>query len=93
MTNDPFDLPDAPQKTVHEVTTEVVYGRTYYHYRGYVIWYDPPPVPTDAWNWHYHHDDFDGAEDADDNRYGHCPTKEQCIGEIDDYIEDHEDEA
>lgn len=73
----------------HPLETSVVYGRTYYHYRHYKIWRDPPPVPTRAWDWHYQHDDID----LDDNRYGHCATLEACKGEIDDAIEDEEFEA
>lgn len=32
----------------------------------------------------YVHDDFDGAPDAFDNRYGACATVEECKAEIDD---------
>jgi hypothetical protein len=39
--------------------------------------------------WAYVHDDFDGAEDANDNRYGYAATVEACKTQID----DHEDEA
>jgi hypothetical protein len=34
-------------------------------------------------NWEYVHDDYDGAPDAGDNRYGHGQTVAECIDEID----------
>jgi hypothetical protein len=33
----------------------------------------------------YVHDDFDGAEDANDHRCGHAPTIDECKAEIDEY--------
>jgi hypothetical protein len=45
---------------------------------------DPlPPIPT--WRqfaWSYVHEDYDGAEDAGDSRFGYAPTPEACIAEI-----------
>lgn len=40
----------------------------------------------------YVHDDFDGAPDANDNRYGACATVEDCKAEIDDRFFDEEPE-
>lgn len=90
MTNDHFDLPDAPQKTHHPlVEVETPYRGKEWRYRGYHIWFDMPPVPTRAWDWHYQHEDCD----LDDNRHGACASMAQCLAEIDDYIEEHEEEA
>ncbi len=33
--------------------------------------------------WCYVHDDYDGAEDGNDDRYGYCETIEDCKAEID----------
>lgn len=37
----------------------------------------------------YLHDDFDGAEDANDYRCGHAATVDECRAEIDDYELEH----
>lgn len=34
-------------------------------------------------NWEYVHDDYDGAEDARDNRCGYGQTIDECKAEID----------
>jgi hypothetical protein len=59
----------------------------------WAIHYDPPPIPLRQFDWHYRHDDFDGAPDAGDDRYGHCASLEECKAAIDEYIADHEEEA
>jgi hypothetical protein len=50
-------------------------------YRGFRIYYDSTPVAGN--DWHYVHDDYDGAEDAGDNRAGSETTLEACKIEID----------
>lgn len=52
-------------------------------YRGYTIYYDPPPIPIRDYDWHYEHDDYDGAEDAHDPRGGSTASVEDCKREID----------
>ena len=56
-------------------------------YRGYVITYDPPPVPVREWDWHFVHEQFDGAPDAGDYRCGDAASLTDCMCEID-LIED-----
>ncbi len=57
-------------------------------YGDWRIYYDPPPIPSRNCDWHYVHDDFDGAPDAGDNRYGSCATAAECRDEIDAYEEE-----
>lgn len=52
-------------------------------YRGWHIYYDPPPIPTRSCDWQFYHDDFDGAPDAGDNRCGFAPTLDAAKAEID----------
>lgn len=59
-------------------------------YRGYQINYDPPPIPVRDMDWHYHHEQFDGGEDAKDDRYGHAASPEDCMREIDLIEDGHE---
>lgn len=58
-------------------------------YRGYHIYYDPPPIPIRTMDWHYYHNDFDGAEDSGDNRCGSAASEEACRAEVD-MLEDDE---
>lgn len=57
-------------------------------YRNWHISYDPPPIPTRNCDWHYWHDDFDGAEDSGDNRYGHAESEEAAMASIDRWYEE-----
>ena len=59
-------------------------------YRGYLIDYDPPPIPVRDCDWQYAHKDFDGAPDGCDHRCGFAPTYQACVEAIDDLIEDEE---
>ena len=55
-------------------------------YRDYEIYFDPPPIPTRQWDWHFMHVAFDGDEDP---RYGHCASEQACRDEIDErYLEE-----
>lgn len=60
-------------------------------YRGFRIYYDRTPVAGN--DWHYVHDDYDGAEDAGDNRAGSEATLEACKTEIDEQLFDGEPET
>lgn len=60
-------------------------------YRGFRIYYDRTPVAGN--DWHYVHDDYDGADDAGDNRAGSEATLEACKTEIDEQFFDGEPEA
>jgi hypothetical protein len=43
------------------------------------------PLPSSAGtDWAFYHDDYDGAEDANDPRHGYGPTIEDCKAQIDD---------
>jgi hypothetical protein len=60
-------------------------------YRGYRIHYDPPPIPDRRFDWHFAHENFDGAPDAGDHRHGDAASLEEAKAEIDDMIEDEAD--
>jgi hypothetical protein len=61
-------------------------------YGNWEIAYNPPPIPTRAFDWQYSHKDFDGAEDACDNRHGAEPTLGAVFDTIDDYEEERFDD-
>jgi hypothetical protein len=54
------------------------------NYRGYVIRYDPPPIPVRKFDWSWHHEDFD----LDDPRYGHSASLDGAKADIDEQIEE-----
>ena len=58
-------------------------------YRGYDIssehW-----SPSPAFDWSFAHLDFDGAPDANDNRYGYGASEQDCKDQIDEMIADEE---
>ena len=56
-------------------------------YRNWHIYYDPPPIPTRKCDWHFYHDDFDGAEDSHDDRCGDAGSLEAARRAIDEYEE------
>jgi hypothetical protein len=41
-------------------------------------------------DWHYAHDDYDGAEDANDTRCGYAPSLEAAKSDIDEWWFDQE---
>jgi hypothetical protein len=59
-------------------------------YRGYTIEFDPPPIPIRTCDYHYVHEDYDGAPDAIDNRAGSSGSMTEAMMEIDDLIADEE---
>jgi len=54
-------------------------------YRGYIITYNPPPIPWRGADWQYYHEDFDGPGDE---RRGCCMTLQGCRADIDELILD-----
>ena len=54
-----------------------------YSYRNWWITLDPPPIPLHDSDWHFEHNDFDGAPDSHDWRYGHAPSLLEAIRKID----------
>ena len=53
-------------------------------YRGYNIFYDPPPIPTRAHDYQFWHEDWD----LDDTRHGTAPTLSDAKQLIDEIEED-----
>lgn len=54
-------------------------------YRGFMVTYDPPPIPTRDYDWHAVHDDYDGAEG--DDRHFNGPNAADCVRQINEYYE------
>ena len=52
------------------------------------IYYEPPPIPTRNCDWHFYHDDFDGAPDAGDRRCGSAPSFAAALNECDEMEDD-----
>jgi len=59
-------------------------------YRGFVITFDPPPIPTRAYDWQWMSDDYDGAPDSTDTRAGRSASLEEAKADIDQWFEDYE---
>lgn len=56
-------------------------------YRGYIV--EPSDYsPAPAFDWSFRHEDYDGAPDANDQRFGYggCPLS--CMSQIDDLEDD-----
>lgn len=60
-----------------------------HQYRGYVIYFDPPPIPDRSCDWHFYHRDYDGT--AEDDRRGDGPSREACEAQINEAIADGPD--
>lgn len=52
-----------------------------HHYRGYVLVYDPPPIPVRNCDWSFIHDAYCWDDDTD--RKGYAATYTEAIAEID----------
>jgi hypothetical protein len=61
-------------------------------HRGWLISWDYPPIPVRDFDWSATHPDYDGAEDANDNRHVHAATLEGVIAEIDAWIEENSED-
>ncbi|KQV83278.1 hypothetical protein [Rhizobium sp. Root1220] len=58
-------------------------------YRDYWISFNPKPVPASCGvDWDWHHDDFDGAPDGNDNRCGCSASLEAAKADIDEQIDE-----
>jgi hypothetical protein len=79
-------MTDVEDKFPTEV--RVVFRRNEYLYRDYHIYFDPPPIPIRSCDWHWSHDDFDGAPDGNDHRYGHSASLADAKADIDEQIEE-----
>lgn len=56
-----------------------------YSHRGWSIDFVNPPIPCRDFDWCGTHPDFDGAEDANDDRVVHGRTREAVMAAIDDW--------
>lgn len=56
-------------------------------YRDFKVYFDPPPIPVRTMDWHFEHDDFDGAPDAHDPRAGHGSSAADCVRQIDEMMD------
>lgn len=62
-----------------------------YAHRGYLIYFDPKPVPLRiVGSWSFAHEEYDGAPDAGDHRCGDGHDVPDCKRLIDELIEDME---
>lgn len=52
-------------------------------YRGWIVEHNPPPVPTRAWDWQAHHEEYDGPGD---NRWAVGASRAEVVAQIDEYI-------
>ena len=52
-------------------------------YKGFIIEYDPPPIPVRSMDWCFYHRDFDGAKDSQDCRLGREESESKCMEAID----------
>jgi hypothetical protein len=67
------NLLDAVNAVTHDIS-----------YRGYVIYYDPPPIPDRRYDWHFYHRHYDGEGDP---RHGDAASLGAAMAEIDEQIE------
>lgn len=65
--------------------------RKSFTYRGWNVHFDPPPIPTRMFDWEATHPDYDGAEDANDNRCLHAGSRAAIQAEIDEWYADNEE--
>lgn len=52
-------------------------------YRGFEIWHMRTSVPPTEGDWEFSHVDYDGAEDANDDRLGSGCSVDDCKSQID----------
>lgn len=48
-----------------------------------------PPIPSSKFNWAFLAENYDGAPDSKDKRFGFAQTREKAIEEIEQYILDN----
>jgi hypothetical protein len=60
------------------------YDQTYRGYRIYPACFSPAP----QFDWEFHHEDYDGAPDSNDNRCGRGASAADCIDQINDLEDD-----
>lgn len=62
--------------------------RDYVEYRGYIIVYNPKPIPDRSHDWDWFPEDYDGPEDWRDS--GCAPSAESAMRRVDEAIWDLE---
>lgn len=63
--------------------------RSVVRYRGFIITYDPPPIPIRSCDWQFVAEGYDGAPDSGDYRCGSAATEDDAMEQIDELIEEH----
>lgn len=51
-------------------------------YKDYFIVYNPKPIPLRSDDWDWYHDEYDGAPDSGDRRFGTTNSFEDAIDQI-----------
>lgn len=59
-----------------------------YRFGKWAIDYDPPPIPARNCDWHYTHEDDDGAPDGSSARSGHAGSLQACLDAIAEMIDE-----
>lgn len=86
MTNPLQEAIHSGGENEHRYDLEVKSGSSW-KYGKWLIYYDPPPIPTRNCDYHFTHDDYDGEGDP---RHGHAASVADAVSEIN-CIEDEED--
>ena len=60
-------------------------------YRGFIITFDPPPIPTRAYDWRWVAEDYDSAPDSPDDRAGASASLDAAKADVDAWWDDYED--
>ena len=55
-------------------------------YNGFIITHWAKPIPDRSHDYDFVHEDYDGAEDAQDNRHGSGSSVEDCKAQIDELL-------
>lgn len=61
-------------------------------YRNFIITYEPPPIPVRSMDWQWAHEDYDGAPDSYDGRFGYSISLREAKADIDNWYEEQEKE-
>ena len=80
-----FDMVSLAQKSG---LTDALRQAQQFRFGPWDISYDPPPIQSRDCDWHYTHDDDDGAPDGYSGRSGHAASLDNCLNEIAELIDD-----
>lgn len=59
-----------------------------HRFKSWTIFYDPPPIGVRSADWHYIHENDDGAPDGSTARSGYAATLQDCLDAISDMVEE-----